>query len=163
MTPLPVRARARAGGFTLSELLIVLVIVGLLAAFGLPAMLRYGQNNRMKAVQQTLRQIAARETQWLAAHHAYAGLERLGFPVDASQGALYMDADGAVLGYATRASVYRVDLRIGAGAGDGQDYYLLTAEPMNQQSGDTRCRTLSLASTGQTGATGTAGEAGCWQ
>jgi type IV pilus assembly protein PilE len=164
MHPLPARPRIQAGGFTLTELLITLVILGLLAAFGLPALFKYGLQSREASTQAALRRIAHRQSQWFAAHHAYASLNQLGYPVDTSLAAIYLDKDGAASGNANRESIYRITLRLrAASAGNDEAYYLITAEPINDQVSDTRCGTLSLASTGQVGATGTLGEAGCWQ
>jgi type IV pilus assembly protein PilE len=163
----------QALGFTLTEMLVVLVILGLLAYFGLPALLQYGMQNRLTACQATLRQIAHLQSQWFGDHRSYASLSQLGYPVDSSLAAIYLNKDGSIAGHASAEAIYRVTVRLGsqfAGTpatqetqAGGAAYYLITAQPINDQAGDSRCGTLSLASTGQVGATGTQGEAGCWQ
>lgn len=155
------------------EMLVVLAILGLLAVFGLPALLQLGTQNRLATSQTALRQIARLESQWLADHHGYASLNQLGYPVDSSAAAIYLNKDGSISGSGSDSTIYRITVGLGnastvspssvAGAAGDSAYYLITAQPMNDQAGDTRCGTLSLASTGQVGATGTLGESGCWQ
>jgi type IV pilus assembly protein PilE len=155
-------------GFTFLELLIIVVIVGLLAAFGLPALLQYSMQSRISTGQTALRQIARLETQWFEDHHGYANLGQLGYPVDSGLAAIYLDKDGAISGHGSDSAIYRITLKLGspteaAARGQGAAYYLLTAEPLNDQARDSRCGTMSLASTGQVGATGGDGETGCWR
>ena len=165
------RPYSRLRGFTLTEMLVVLVILALLAAFGLPALLKYGRQGKLEIAQTTLKQIARLEAQWFGEHRTYATLSQLGYPVDSAISAIYLAKDGAISGNATQASIYRISVRLGApsagapasstSAGDAA-YYLITAQPINEQVKETRCGTLSLASTGQIGATGLQGEAACW-
>jgi type IV pilus assembly protein PilE len=165
------RPRHRSRGFTLTELLIILVILGLLAAFGLPAFLNYARQSRLAVAQTKLKQIGGQETQWFSAHKAYATLRQLGYPVDSAISAIYLDKDGLISDSASKDTIYRISIALGApttaasptsGEGDPGAYYLLTAEPVNGQIKDTRCGVLSLASTGQVGATGLQGENACW-
>ena len=165
------RPRHRSRGFTLTELLIILVILGLLAAFGLPAFLNYARQSRLAIAQTKLKQIGGQETQWFAAHKAYATLRQLGYPADSAISAIYLDKDGLISDSASKDTIYRISIALGApttaaspasGEGDPGAYYLLTAEPVNGQVKDTRCGVLSLASTGQVGATGLQGESACW-
>jgi len=157
-------------GFTFTELLIILVITGLLATFGLPALLQYSMQSRVSAGQAALRQVARMETQWFQDHRAYANLGELGYPVDSVLAAIYLNRDGSIAGSASRDAIYRITLKLGSSTTSvaarnlsAANYYLLTAEPINDQVHDKSCGTLSLASTGQVGATGADGEAGCWR
>jgi len=165
------RAQFRSRGFTLTEMLIILVILSLLAAFGLPAVLNYARQTRLATAQTMLKQIGRQESQWFAAHKAYATLRQLGYPVDSAISAIYLDKDGMTSDSASQDTIYRISVALGAstagassaaGEGDPGAYYLLTAEPVNGQVKDTRCGVLSLASTGQVGATGLQGETACW-
>lgn len=165
------RSSSRPRGFTLTEMLVVLVILALLAAFGLPAILKYGRQGKLQIAQTSLKQIAQQEAQWFADRRAYATLSQLGYPVDSAISAIYLDKDGVVSGNATQSSIYRISVKLSApsagapaspsAAGDAA-YYLITAQPINEQAKETACGTLSLASTGQIGATGLQGEAACW-
>lgn len=156
-------------GVTFTELLIILVIVGLLATFGLPTLLQYSMQSRVSAGQTALRQVARMETQWFQDHRSYATLGELGYPVDSVLAAIYLNKDGSIAGSASRDAIYRITLELGSSATSISAgnlpvaYYLLTAEPINDQAHDKSCGTLSLASTGQVGATGTDGETGCWR
>jgi prepilin-type N-terminal cleavage/methylation domain-containing protein len=166
------RRYSRLRGFTLTEILIVLVILALLAAFGLPAFLKYGRQGRLVIAQASLKQIARQESQWFAEHKTYATLSQLGYPVDSALSAIYLTKDGAISASAARDSIYRVSVKLGTplgapssaagGPSDTVAYYLITAEPVNEQVKEAGCGTLSLASTGQVGATGLQGEAACW-
>ncbi len=149
-------------GFSFMELLVILVIIGLLAVFGLPTLLQYGVQDRLATARTQLKQIASQQSQWLADHRLYASLSQLGYPVDSAAAAIYLDKDGSVSGHASADAIYRISVRLGSPS-VASVYYLITAEPVNGQAKDTRCGTLSLASTGQVGASGTEGEAGCWR
>lgn len=155
-------------GFGFIELIVILVILGLLATFGLPALLQYSMHSRIQAGENALKQVARLENQWFADHRSYASLGDLGYPVDSSLAAIYLNKDGSITGHASGDVIYRITLKLGGaaaagGEGAAQAYYLLTAEPMNDQVKDSRCGTLSLASTGQVGATGGDGESSCWR
>jgi type IV pilus assembly protein PilE len=160
--------RFASRGFTLTELLIILAILGLLAVFGLPTLLQYSMQSRISDCQTKLRQIARLQTQWFEDHRSYAGLGDLGYPVDSGLAAVYLNKDGSIAGHASGDATYRITLKLGTSgtaapaSGLAATYYLLTAEPMNDQAKDSRCGTLSLASSGQEGATGGDGEQGCW-
>lgn len=162
------RRYSRLRGFTLTEILIILVILALLAAFGLPAFLKYGRQGKLVIAQASLKRIAHQESQWFAEHKTYATLSQLGYPVDSALSAIYLTKDGTIAPSAARDSIYRVSIKLGApsstagGPSNTGAYYLITAEPVNEQVKEAGCGTLSLASTGQVGATGLQGEAGCW-
>ncbi len=151
-------------GFTLTEILIILVIVGLLAVFGLPAVFRYSLQGNIEIARTLLKRIAVEEATWLGRHQRYGNLGELGYPAGTSSAAIYLSKDGTISGSASADAVYRVSLKLtplSAGASD-QAYFLITAQPLNRQTRDSDCATLSLASTGQVGASGTLGEADCW-
>jgi prepilin-type N-terminal cleavage/methylation domain-containing protein len=164
--------RTAPRGFSLIEMLVLVVIVGLLAYFGIPAFLKYSQQGRLNLAETALRQISHQEAEWFGAHKSYATLRQLGYPSGSLLSAVYLDKDGTIADNASKDSVYRIVINLNsAPGGTGTDaaaasaspYYLLTAEPINDQGGDKRCGTLSLASTGQVGVSGVEGEAGCWQ
>jgi prepilin-type N-terminal cleavage/methylation domain-containing protein len=162
--------RTAPRGFSLIEMLVLVVIVGLLAYFGIPAFLKYSQQGRLNLAETALRQISHQEAEWFGAQKSYATLRQLGYPSGSLLSAMYLNKDGTITDNASKDSVYRIVINLNstpgganATAASASPYYLLTAEPINDQGGDKRCGTLSLASTGQVGASGAEGEAGCWQ
>jgi type IV pilus assembly protein PilE len=158
------RPDARLRGFTSTEILIALVIVGLLAAFGVPSALKYGLRGRLASGQILLKRIAQEEAAWYQAHHGYATLAQLGYPVSTGLAAIYLDKDGSISASTSEDSTYRVSVTLNSGnvrTGEAP-YFLATARPVNRQQQETDCGTLSLASTGQVGASGDSGEADCW-
>ena len=164
--------QVRPRGFSLIELLVLLVILGLLGYFGIPAFLKYSQQGRLNLAESSLRQIAHQEAEWFGTHKSYASLRELGYPSGSAFSAVYLNKSGELAENASRDSIYRIVVNLNSTPGGASDpagsvstspYYLLTAEPINDQAGDKRCGTLSLASTGQVGVSGAEGETSCWQ
>lgn len=65
-------AKRRASGFTLIELIVVVAIVGILAAVAYPSYLSSIVRNNRAAAQATLMDIAQRQQQYLLDNRAYA-------------------------------------------------------------------------------------------
>lgn len=57
--------RNRKTGFTLVEIMIVVVIIGLLAAMAIPAFSKVRENARSKAIENNLRQVASAGQQYM--------------------------------------------------------------------------------------------------
>jgi type IV pilus assembly protein PilE len=70
--PEPLRARAAAAGFTLVELMIALVIVGVLAVIAYPSYQDHLRKGRRSAAQSFMIEVAAREQQYLIDARSYA-------------------------------------------------------------------------------------------
>src|SRR5512143_1371911 len=69
----------RQTGFTLIELVIVVVIVGILAAIAMPAYQEYVKRGNRAAAKSEMMDIASREQQYLLANRCYADLATLGY------------------------------------------------------------------------------------
>ena len=63
--------RNRAAGFTLIELMIVVVVIGILAAIGYPSYIAYVQRGNRAAAQQLMLDIASRQQQYLLDARSY--------------------------------------------------------------------------------------------
>ncbi len=131
-------------GFTLIELMIVVVIVGLLFAIALPSYESYVLRAHRADAQGILLDISAREERFIAQNNTYT--------------TNISAATGLNLGTATSPEGY-YNLTVAAGAcGTIANCYLVTATATGGQTNDTGCLTITYSSTGvRSGTTGN-----CW-
>jgi len=78
MNDRPASARARDEGFTLVELLVVVVIIGVLAAVAIPAFLTNREKAWTAAVQSDMRHAINAAEGYAAQHGSYDGLDEKG-------------------------------------------------------------------------------------
>jgi type IV pilus assembly protein PilE len=139
---------SREAGFTLIELMIVIVIVAILASMALPAYQNSVQKGRRSDAMSAIMDVANRQEQFMLDRSTYtADMTDLGFAADPM-----VSEEGH----------YTVDTAAGA-CGDIAQCYLITATPAagSPQQQDTRCATFSMDSQGARTATGTTAD-DCW-
>jgi len=128
----------RQKGFTLIELMIVVMVVAILAAIAIPNYREYTQRGRRADAMQAVGDLKLRLERWRAENPSYAS-----------------GCSGCVSGtYPTVSDTSYYDLSVNANA----TTYTITASPINAQSGD-RCG--SLTATQATPKLVWSGEANC--
>lgn len=132
----------RSRGFTLIEMMIVVVILAILAAIALPSYQKYVLRSHRAEGQALLSEAAARQERYFAQNNSYAS----------SAAALNMTSYVASLQY------YGLAI-----SNVGASTYTLTATATGSQARDSECLTLTLDQAGTRGATGTGTASSCWQ
>ncbi|MCC5858555.1 MAG: type IV pilin protein [Ectothiorhodospiraceae bacterium] len=144
MTHQPNACRGREQGFSLIELMIVVLIMGIIAAIAYPRYQQHVQNTRMATAQADLMELAQR----LERHYSINNTYQVGGNDPDLSDAPWFDVsprDGNVVAY---------NLGINNVTASS---YTLTATPTGPQAGH-RCGVLSLTHNGQR----SAAEADCW-
>jgi type IV pilus assembly protein PilE len=138
---------------SLMELLVVLVIVGVLLIVSLPMYNNVVLKGNRQIAMAELRQVLARQEQFLQERKKYAdNLEDLGLP-----GASYgIDEQGLRLRDDSQGRVYLIALStISSG-------FLISAEPQQNQRRDILCGTISLQNNGRRFVSGSVDLEECW-
>ncbi len=131
----------RQSGFTLIEVMITVVIIGILASIAYPSYQEFVKRGNRTEGQAFLSEVAARQERYYAQNHAYI-----------------TDIGKLNLKNGDKSETGKYELSIAANAGDGG--YTLTA---TQQFGDTACGNLTLTATGVKGVSGSKSAADCWK
>lgn len=97
-------------GYTLIELMVVVVIIAILAAIAVPAFGRYAFRTRRVDGQELLLRIANAEERYYATHNYYGSLNDLDYtaPVNSEKG--YYVATSDVAGGSTSAQAYKISV-----------------------------------------------------
>ncbi len=135
--------RKASAGFTLIEVMIVVAIIGILAAIAYPSYSEYVLRGNRTEGQALLMDAAARQERFYAQNNVYvtANNDRAKLQVNETKSARFYD------------------LSVSKAANDGG--YTLTA---TQKFGDTACGNLTLNARGDKGVTGTGKTAAeCWR
>ena len=142
------------GGFTLIELMIVIVIVAIISAYAYPSYVQYIVNTKRTAATSVLLQIADRQQQFFMDAKTYtADITNLGFPSDP----LEISDDGRSMASGDSSNVYSISL-----SNVTITTYTITATPLNVQlSRDTDCGALTFDQSGAKGAGGNVED--CWK
>lgn len=134
--------RRHLRGFTLIEVMIVVVIVAILAAIAFPSYQRYVLRSHRTEGQALLSEAAARQERYYSQNNAYAS----------TAAALNMT------GYLNGLQYYNLGI-----SSVTATTYTLTATAKGAQAGDKECLTLTLDQAGTRGNTGTGTGTTCWQ
>lgn len=152
----PVAAPRAARGFTLLETLIVLAIVGILAAMVYPSYARQVVKARRTEAQLALVDTMQRQEQYRAQHHSYLAFSSAASDADSRDFRWWIGADPGD-------SAYEIDGQACAGQ-DIRQCIVLRAQPgtalVDSRFRDLECGVLSFDSTGAQGASGAAPR--CW-
>lgn len=153
--PVPAPRRGRESGFTLVELVIVMVVAAILTAIAIPMYMNQVRESRRTDARSALLDLAGREERYFATNNAYT-------------------SDSTNLGYTTAGSTW--PQAVGSGyyqvaqptlnpAGLPTPSYSISATPTGTQVKDTTCASFTVTSTGQETAQDTGGAAQsstCW-
>lgn len=139
------RLYSRQGGFTLIEMMIVVVIIGILASIAYPSYSEYVKRGNRSEGQAFLNDVSARQERYFAQNNAY----------------ITSDADVSKLALknGTLSETGKYSLSLSKVDNDGG--YTLTA---NTQLSDDKCGNLTLDAKGVKGHTGSAASTeDCWR
>lgn len=134
--------KTHSAGFTLIEVMIVVIIVGVLAAIAIPQYQAYVMRSNRTEGQSLLTEAAARQERFFTQNNTYANtVAQLGYASANSQNNLYTLSIPVVTAVT----------------------YELRAVPINHQANDVDCGTLELTHTGEKKASGPDGANECWR
>ncbi len=136
--------RNKTAGFTLTEVLIALVIVSILAAIALPSYRNYILRNNRAMVKRTLTELMTKQEAQFLRTRSYAATFQPLVGGAAGTTQIWLDNTGKIEAAETAASRYRVAFDTSAPAGTVR----FIAEPRNSQTRDTACPSFALSSTG---------------
>lgn len=145
--------RFRQRGFTIVELMIVVVIIAVLGAIAFPSYTQYVTKSRRQAVQNVMVTLAQAQEQFFMDNKGYAAnLSTLGYGANS----IGVDNDGQIVEAGDSGRAYVLDLTNAAAT----TYTVRAVPQLVQASRDTDCKTLTLTHTGDRDQTGDGDN--CW-
>jgi type IV pilus assembly protein PilE len=159
--------RARSGGFTLIELMIVVVIATILLSIAIPSYFSQLRQSRRTEAKTALLDLAGREESYFSTNgsvytNAAGSLGYTGWPVKTPNG-YYQITFGGVNGSCIAGQGAALGCDPNANAPNGPAYYLI-ATPVagTSQAADTQCTLFAVDSLGNQFSQGTNTVAQCW-
>jgi type IV pilus assembly protein PilE len=154
MKGLPRSTGAAATGFSLTELMVTLVIAAILACIAIPSYTQQVRKARRVEARNTVLDFAVREERFFSTNSAYSAS-----PSSLGASGVFPQIIGS--GYYQVSVCVAAALPCGNGTATTGNVFTITATPVGIQASDTQCASFSLDSTGLQSATGT-NPAGCW-
>lgn len=131
-------------GFTLIEIIVVVLIIGILAAIAAPSYVVSLRVSRRADAMSALTQAAARQESWYLTYNHYNS--NIGDLMDGSDATSWKTADGYY--------IVTVTTEVAQCGGAIGSCFILTASAVGPQQGDSDCSAFTLNSKGT--------QAGCW-
>ena len=158
--------RARTAGFTLIELMIVVVIATILLSIAIPSYMSQMRESRRTEAKTALLDLAGREESYFSTTgsnytNVAANLGYAAWPAQTPNGYYQITWGGGPNQSCIAAQGAALACDGNANAPTGPSYYL-TATPIGTQARDTQCGTFAVDSLGNQYASGTLGNAQCW-
>lgn len=153
----------RQQGYTLIEILIVVAILGMLAAIAIPSYQNSVLASNRSVAQAALLDLANRQEQFYLDNRTYTtDMANLGYPAgmvfsNGGNSATALNSNHSLVVSTSRERLYFVQI-----AAANANVFAIAAVPQLSQADDTECGTLSLTSTGVKAESGTASVSDCW-
>lgn len=158
LTSMVGNSRRRGRGFTLLELMIVLTIIGILAAIAYPSYVDYVVKSNRAVAKSSLVQLVARQEAYFILHKKYAdNIMDLGYPSSPTG----LRSNGGLVNL-SKGSSDDIIYKLQVGTEFSSDYnFRIEAVPVNMQTRDDQCGTLYITANGSRG-TSTNNADRCW-
>lgn len=140
-------------GFSLIELMVVVAIIGILAAVAFPAYTNYSTKTKRALAKSQLNQIASKQEMFFADNKRYADhMVELGY----SDKEMTINTSSAFVASSATDALYTLSI-----TDSGTRIFTVSATPLGVQAeNDTKCGTMTLNQAGTRGTSG--GGTDCW-
>jgi len=140
-----IASMSKKRGFTLIELMVVVAIIAIIAAFAVPSYLRYGIRARRVDGQNLLMRTADAQERYYAINNRYGSLDELGYT--------------SAAGKQSEKGYYELSLDP---ASDSSTYTAIATPVAGGPQAKDDCEALTISNTGEKGQTGSTTNGSCW-